>query len=200
MNDFVRRYSLVIVGAFILALALFLFRLAYLPIWTSTTIGLILLMALRHFLDIRYQIKAPLYLVGLLLLAIELDAIGNLLKLYEQRFRYMQYDEITHALVPALVMPVVIWVMQSALVRFGYHLPPGVVVLFALTLVFTLAGIYEVLELWDDKYMHPTPGWRIHGAYDTSNDLQWDLIGMGTGALVTYLIHRSHVKQRAASG
>ena len=52
--------------------------------------------------------------------------------------------------------------------------------------MFTIAGFYEVLELWDDKYMHPEPGMRIHGPYDTANDLQWNLLGMGIGALATY--------------
>jgi len=34
--------------------------------------------------------------------------------------------------------------------------------------------------------MHPEPGMRIHGPYDTANDLQWNLLGMGIGALATY--------------
>ena len=45
-----------------------------------------------------------------------------------------------------------------------------------------------VIELWDDKYMWPAPGMRIHGSYDTANDLQCDLIGMTVGGLMAYAI------------
>ena len=74
--------------------------------------------------------------------------------------------------------------------HFGYELPLGLIVFFALTTMFTLSGFYEVLELWDDKYMWPTPGMRIHGAYDTPNDLQCDLLGMIIGGLVAYAVLR----------
>jgi hypothetical protein len=61
-----------------------------------------------------------------------------------------------------------VWLLNAGLKRFNYHLPLALVTLFAITIVFTLSGFYEVLELWDDKYMHPDPGWRIHGSYDTA--------------------------------
>ena len=67
-------------------------------------------------------------------------------------------------------------------------------ILAVFTTVFTLAGFYEVIELWDDKYMHASPGWRIHGPYDTANDLQWDFIGMGVGAILSYFVLRRYEK------
>ncbi len=190
MGELMRRLDGVFVLGFFAAGTLFLLKLAYMPIWVSTTIGLLLLLGLRHFVRVRYGIRSPVYLLLLLLAAIEVDAIGNLLGLYNQRFMYVQYDEIAHCLVSALVMPVIVWLVHRALARFGYRLPLGLVVFFSFTTVFTLAGFYEVIELWDDKYMHADPGWRIHGAYDTANDLQWDLLGMGLGALGSFLAMR----------
>lgn len=191
MPDKAKRRDVVIVLALLLAGALFLLRLAYLPIWVSTPIGLVLLIGAWSFLYYRVGVRAPATLFLLLLAAIEVDAFGNLLGLYNQRFRYVQYDEFSHCLISALVLPVVIWLMRAGLARRGLRIPTGFIAFFAFTAVFTLAGLYEVIELWDDKYFHPEPGWRIHGSYDTANDLQWDILGMGTGALIGYLVLRS---------
>ncbi|MEP7273532.1 MAG: hypothetical protein ABI882_18695 [Acidobacteriota bacterium] len=190
MGDFVKRLQPLFVLGFVAAGALFLLRVAYLPIWLSTAVGLALLLSFRHFVRVQHGIIIPLYLLALLLAAIEVDAIGNLFGLYNQRYKYVQYDEIAHGLIPALVVPVIVWLVRQGLARFGYRLPLGLIVFFSFTTVFTLAGLYEVIELWDDKYMHPVPGWRIHGAYDTANDLQWDFLGMGLGAICSFLIMR----------
>jgi uncharacterized membrane protein YjdF len=108
--------------------------------------------------------------------------------MYDTKFDYLQYDGFTHMAVPALVAPVIVWLLRAGLDRFGYRLPLGLVTFFALTTMFTVAGFYEVIELWDDKYMWPAPGMRIHGAYDTGNDLQCDLIGITVGGLMAYAI------------
>jgi uncharacterized membrane protein YjdF len=88
-----------------------------------------------------------------------------------------------------------VWLLRAGLDRFGYRLPLGLVTFFAVMTMFTISGFYEVVELWDDKYMWPTPGMRIHGAYDTANDLQCDLIGMTVGGLMAYAILK---RQRTA--
>lgn len=190
MGELSKRLHGVIVFGFVGAGTLFLLKMAYLPIWASTTIGVALLLGLRHFLRLQYGIRCPTYLLLLLIAAIEVDAIGNLFGFYNHRFRYIQYDELAHCLVSALVLPVIVWLLHRGLARFGYHLPLGLVVFLSFTTVFTLAGFYEVIELWDDKYMHPAPGWRIHGSYDTANDLQWDFLGMGLGAIGSFLAMR----------
>ncbi len=191
MDKLVKRFELLFVFALFVTGTLFLLRIAYLPIWVSTPIGLGLLLALRSFVHLRYQIKIPFALLTLMLLAIEVDAIGNLFGWYNQRFRFVQYDELSHCLVSALLIPVVVWLVQTGLNRYGYRLPIGLICFLSFATVFTLAGFYEVIELWDDKYLHAEPGWRIHGSYDTANDLQWDLLGMGTGAIVSYVVLRS---------
>jgi uncharacterized membrane protein YjdF len=67
-------------------------------------------------------------------------------------------------------------------------LPLGLVTFFALTTMFTVSGLYEIIEMWDDKYMWPAPGMRIHGPYDSANDLLCDMIGMTVGGLMAYAI------------
>lgn len=188
MDNLAQRFQIPIALGFLLAGSLFLLRLAYLPIWISTPTALALLIALRFFIDRCYAIKTPLVLLIVMLLAVEVDAIGNLFGWYNQRFGVIQYDEVSHCLISGLVLPVVVWGLRAALSHFGYRLPIGAVAFFAFATMFTLAGFYEVIELWDDKYLHPVPGWRIHGAYDTANDLQWDLLGMGTGAIISYIV------------
>jgi uncharacterized membrane protein YjdF len=187
MKRFVKRFQVVILAAFFIAGSLFLFRLAYLPIWTSTPIALVLIVGFWYFILLRYGIKVPVILAALMLLAVEVDAIGNLFGWYNQRYSVIQYDELSHCFISALVLPVVVWGVKVGLDRFGYKLPIGLIAFFSFATVFTFAGFYEVIELWDDRYMHPTPGWRIHGAYDTANDLQWDILGMGAGAIMGYL-------------
>lgn len=197
MKGFVTRFQVPILAAFFIAGSLFLFRLAYLPIWTSTAIAMGLIVCFQYFILARYGIRIPIVLAALMLLAVEADAIGNLFGWYNQRYSLIQYDEFSHCLVSALVVPVIVWGMKVGLDRFGYRLPVGLIAFFSFATVFTLAGFYEVIELWDDKYMHPSPGWRIHGSYDTANDLQWDILGMGTGAIVAYIVLKRQQRRAA---
>lgn len=172
--------------------SLLLLRFAYLPIYLSSLYALIFLAAAWLYLWKRLGIKVPPLLVFLVYLTALLDGLGNYFQLYIRRFAYIQYDEFTHAASPALAAPVLVWLFNEGLKRFGYRLPLGLVTLFAVSAMFTIAGFYEIVELWDDKYMHPQPGMRIHGPYDTPNDLQWNLLGMVIGGLIAYWVIKRH--------
>ena len=187
MKQLLRRFEIPIIGAFFLAGSYFLFRLAYLPGYISLPVGVVLLVAFRFFVQTQYGVRVPVLLLTLLWLSIVLDWLGNIFKLYERKFAWVQYDEFTHTAVPLLVAPAMVWLLNAGIRRFNYRLPLLLLTLFAVTAMFTLSGFYEVLELWDDKYMHPNPGWRIHGSYDTANDLQCDLLGMFAGGLLAYV-------------
>lgn len=167
-----------------------LLKIAYLPLYRSTIYCLLFIGGAWYYLSRRWALRIPPVLAVLVYLTAFLDGIGNLLGLYRQKFLWIQYDEFTHSLSPALAAPVLIWLFNALLRRFGYTLPLGLVTFFAITTMFTIAGFYEIVELWDDKYMHPTPGMRIHGPYDTPNDLQWNLGGMVVGGVVGWLILR----------
>jgi uncharacterized membrane protein YjdF len=196
MNERIRRFEVPIAMALFLAGSVFLLKMAYLKIWYSTPICIAYLWAVRAFVRERFDVRIPLTLLVLVYLSVLLDGLGNLFPLYTSRWRYIQYDEFTHTLIPALTVPIVVWLLQTGLDYSGYRLPFGLVVFLSVTILFTIAGFYEVIELWDDKYLHPQSGMRIHGSYDTANDLQCDLLGMAGGGVVTYwVLKRQGAKQ-----
>lgn len=166
--------------------SVFLLRLAYLPVYQSTIAVMLLLAATSLWLWKRFALRIPTGVMLLLIIAVEVDGLGNIFNLYNRRFQYIQFDEFSHCLISLLVMPALIWTVATVLDKFGARMPFGLVCTFAFAVVFSLAAFYEVIELWDDKYMHPVAGMRIHGVYDTANDLQWDLIGMVMGTVLGY--------------
>ncbi|MGH9845673.1 MAG: hypothetical protein ACREEM_43750 [Blastocatellia bacterium] len=184
----VKRFEIPIIASLLIAGSIFLLRMAYLKIWFTTPICIAYLWAVYAFVKSRFGIRIPFVLLLLIYLSVALDGLGNLFDLFNTKFRYVQYDEFTHTVTPALTLPLVVWLLRTGLDHFGYRLPLGLVVFFATTTVFMLSGFYEVIELWDDKYLHPTM--RIHGPYDTANDLQCDLIGMILGGVLAYVVLR----------
>lgn len=185
---FSRPVEIIIIVLMLTLGTLFLLRLAYLPIQVSTPVGMIYVLAVTWFFRQQYGLRMPFILPVLAVLAVGVDGIGNYFGWYRQQFRWIQYDEIAHALIPFLTAPTIIWLLRAGLEKYGWRLPLSLTAFFAATTMFTISGFYEVVELWDDKYMHPQPGMRIHGPYDTPNDLQWDLIGIAAGAALTYVI------------
>src|SRR5262249_19480214 len=199
MNETVKRYEIPLVIGLLVWGTLFLLRLPHLYIWISTPISVAYLWAIYAFVKARYEVEIPIALLFLVWASVALDALGNLKfgdypGLYNTKFKYFQYDEFMHTAVPALIAPVMVWLLRAGLDHFGYRLPLGLVVFFAVTTMFTVSGFYEIIELWDDKYMWPQPGMRIHGPYDTPNDLQCDLVGMTIGGLTAYVILKRQVK------
>lgn len=198
LEQTVKRYEPLIIAGFFIAGAYFLFRMAYLPGYVSLPVGGVLLLAFRYYIQLRFGTPLPFGLLLLCWISIGLDWLGNIFGWYREGLAGLPYDQITHTLVPLLVVPCFVWLLAEALQRFGYRLPLGATTLFAVTTMFTVAGFYEVLELWDDKYMHPDPGWRIHGAYDTASDLQCDLLGMVIGGLLAYFWLKTAKPSRTA--
>lgn len=178
--------DVVIVGGLLLWGTIFLLKMAYLRIWYTTPICIAWLAAIYVYVKQRFDVKIPIALFALVYGSVALDGLGNLFGWYSTSYKYIQYDEFTHTAIPAMTAPVIVWLLVEGLKRFGYRLPLALVTFFAITTMFTISGFYEVVELWDDKYMHPQPGMRIHGPYDTPNDLQCDLLGMTVGGLIAY--------------
>lgn len=191
MDGIVKRFEPLIIAGLLVWGAAFLLRLPHLHVWVIMPVCVAYLWAIYAFVKERYKVKIPFALLFLVWASVALDSVGNLRfggsqSMYDTKFKYFQYDEFTHTAIPALVAPVIVWLLRAGLDRFGYRLPLGLVTFFALTTMFAVSGFYEIVELWDDKYMWPAPGMRIHGAYDTANDLQCDLIGMTVGGLMAY--------------
>jgi uncharacterized membrane protein YjdF len=193
MKGIVKRFEPVIIAGLLVWGAAFLLRLPHLQVWVIMPVSVAYLWAVHVFVKARYEVKIPVALLFLVWASVALDSVGNMrfggaLSMYDTKFTYFQYDELMHTVIPALVAPVIVWLLRAGLDRFGYRLPLGLVTFFAMTTMFTVSGFYEIVEFWDDKYMWPAPGMRIHGAYDTPNDLQCDLIGMTVGGLMAYAI------------
>lgn len=186
--------DVVIVAGLLLWGTIFLLKMAYLRIWYTTPICIAWLGAIYFYVKHRFAMKIPMVLLALVYGSVALDGLGNLFGWYSVKYKYVQYDEFTHTAIPAMTAPVMVWLLNEGLQRFGYRLPLGLVTFFAITTMFAISGFYEVIELWDDKYMHPQPGMRIHSPYDTPNDLQCDLLGMTAGGLIAYSTLRRRQK------
>jgi uncharacterized membrane protein YjdF len=186
--------DVLIVAGLLIWGTVFLLKMAYLRIWYTTPICVAWLGAIYVYVKQRFGLKIPIALMALVYASVALDGLGNLFGWYTTKYKYVQYDEFTHAAIPAMTAPIVIWLLNEGLKRYDYRLPLGMVTFFAVTTMFTISGFYEVIELWDDKYMWPQPGMRIHGPYDTPNDLQCDLLGMTIGGLIAYVMMKKRQK------
>ena len=171
----------------LLAGAAFLTKMCYLSLAFNTIFVLIFLALFYFYIRFRLNIQIPLTLLGLVFLALQVDALGNFFGMYGQKFGPMQYDEFSHMMVQVLVSPIIVWLTGRVLQQLGYRLPLKLTAFFAATIVFSLSAIYEIIELWDEVYFG---GHRIWGPYDTATDLQWDLCGLIVGTLFSCIMLR----------
>lgn len=170
-------------------------NLPYESFWLITTVSILLLSVIRMYLKWRYQVTVPGLILLFVFLSVEIDAVGNLLHLYQTMKEPLPYDVLAHFTIPLLSAPVIIWLLATGIERFQYRLPLGVIAFFSVTINFFLSGFYEVVELWDELFFHGQRIWTLH---DTSNDLQWGLLGGLVGALLTWLIWQRRSRQPRA--
>jgi uncharacterized membrane protein YjdF len=167
--------------------AAFLTKMCYLSLAFNTVFVIVFLGIVYFYVNARLNIRIPLTLLGLVFLALQVDALGNFFHMYGRQFGPMQYDEFAHMTVQVLVSPIIVWLVSSVLQRNGYRLPTKPTAFFAATIVFSISSIYEIIELWDEIYFG---GHRIWGPYDTATDLQWDLCGIIVGTLFSCIMLR----------
>jgi uncharacterized membrane protein YjdF len=171
----------------LLAGAVFLTKMCYLSLAFNTFFVIVFLALFYFYLRTRLKIHVPVLLLGLVFLALQVDALGNFFRMYGQRFGPIQYDEFAHMAVQVLVSPIIVWLVGRLLDQYGYRLPLKLNAFFAATIVFSLSAAYEIIELWDEIYFG---GKRIWGPYDTGTDLQWDLCGIIVGTLFSCIMLR----------
>ena len=153
----------------------------------NTVFGIVFLTLFYVYVRGRHKINLPPSLLVLVFAALQIDALGNLFGMYGQQVGPLQYDEFSHMFVQALVTPIIVWLVQHSLQKYGHHLPLSLTAFFAGTIVFSLSAFYEIIELWDELYFHPH---RIWGPLDTATDLQFDLCGIVAGTLLACLLLR----------
>src|SRR5215510_10077437 len=171
----------------LIAGAAFLTKMCYLSLAFNTIFVVAFLGIFHFYVNARLKLRIPFTLLGLVFLALQVDALGNFFRMYGRQFGPMQYDEFAHTTVQVLVSPIIVWLVSNVLQRNGYQLPTRLTAFFAATIVFSLAAIYEIIELWDEIYFG---GHRIWGPYDTATDLQWDLCGIIVGTLFSCIMLR----------
>jgi len=166
----------------------FLLMMCHLSFAFNTIFGIVFLTLFYVYIRGRHKIHLPASLLALVFAALQIDALGNLFGMYGQRVGPLQYDEFSHMFVQILVTPIIVWLVQHLLERWGYFLPLKLTALFAATMVFSLSAFYEIIELWDEMYFHPH---RIWGPLDTATDLQFDLCWIVVGKLLAYVLLRT---------
>lgn len=165
--------------------AAFLTKMCYLSLAFNTLFTIAFLAIFYFYIRARLDVRIPLVLLGLVFLALQVDALGNYFRMYGRQFGPMQYDEFAHMTVQVLVSPLIVWFAMRLL---QHRLPLWLAAFFAATTVFSLSAAYEIIELWDEIYFH---GKRIWGPYDTATDLQWDLCGIIVGTLFSCIMLRT---------
>jgi uncharacterized membrane protein YjdF len=168
----------------------FLLMMCHLSFAFNTVFGIVFLTLFYLYVRGRHKINLPPSLLVLVFAALQIDALGNLFGMYGQQIGPLQYDEFSHMFVQVLVTPIIVWLVQHSLQKYGHRLPLTLTALFSATIVFSLSAFYEIIELWDELYFHPH---RIWGPLDTATDLQFDLCGIVIGTLLACLLLR--VKQ-----
>ena len=197
MNRLIRNLEVPVVILLFLAGSTFLLKMCYLSLLQNTVIGGSLLLALYGYLYGRHRLKIPVVSLLLVLAAVEVDAFGNHFRMYGQQFGPIMYDEFAHMTVQALTAPIIIWLAGSVIVMSGYHLPLGLITFFSITMLFSITGFYEIIELWDELYFS---GQRIGTPHDAPNDLQWDLAGIIIGSASTYVVMKTYGAMKFAVG
>src|SRR5688572_33423397 len=149
----------------LIAGAAFLTKMCYLSLAFNTLFTVAFLGIFYWYVRARLDMRVPLVLLGLVFVALQVDALGNFFRMYGRKFGPMQYDEFSHMAVQVLVTPLIVWLVHQLLKR--YRLPFVLNAIFAGTIVFSLSAAYEIIELWDEIYFG---GQRIWGPYDTATD------------------------------
>ena len=159
--------------------------MCYLSLAFNTVFVIVFLALFYSYLRARLGVHVPPLLLGLVFVALQVDALGNFFRMYGQRFGPMQYDEFAHMMVQVLISPLIVWLVTRLLRR--YEMPLTLNAILGGSIVFSLSAAYEIIELWDEIYFH---GKRIWGPYDTATDLQWDLFGIILGTLFSCIMLR----------
>ena len=192
MTKLSQRFQWPILIAMFLAGSAFLLKMCYLSLAFNTVFGIVFLLAFYGFVRARFEVTLPPMLLGLVLVGLEVDAMGNYFSMYGSQFGPMQYDEFAHLSIQVLVTPVIVWLTSAALEKFGQRLSLGFTTFFAGAVIFSLSAFYEIIELWDELFFN---GHRIWSLHDTANDLQFDLCGIVLGALVAFALLKHHVRR-----
>src|SRR5262245_23993394 len=95
--------------------AAFLTKMCYLSLAFNTIFVIVFLSIFYLYVRRRLNIQIPVMLLGLVFVALQVDALGNFFHLYGHQFGPMQYDEFSHMTVQVLVSPIIVWLVGRIL-------------------------------------------------------------------------------------
>jgi hypothetical protein len=145
------------------------------PVNTVYTISLLLLF--YCFFRFRQGLRAPVFVVVCLAIAVAVDILGNKFGLYGHPFGPLRdYDEFAHFAGSGFAAIAAFWLIRAGTQRMGFKLSNGLLGFLATAVAFTYCGWYEILELWDEYFWSHFE--RIHWWDDTPNDLFYDFLGV----------------------
>src|SRR5688500_6819182 len=107
--NLVRKFEVPLVILSLFAGAAFLTKMCYLSLAFNTLFVIAFLAAFHSYVRVRLNIRIPFMLLGLVFMALQVDALGNFFRLYGTQFGPMQYDEFSHMAVQVLISPVIVW-------------------------------------------------------------------------------------------
>ncbi|PYS69150.1 MAG: hypothetical protein DMF69_17860 [Acidobacteria bacterium] len=188
-----RKFEVSLALLSLVAGVVFLLLMCHLSFAFNTVFGIVYLTLFYVYLRGRHRINIPVSLIVLVFVALQVDALGNLFGMYGTRFGPLQYDEFSHMMVQVMVSPVIVWLVQNVFKRLGHHLSIPLTAFIAACIVFSLSAFYEIIELWDEKYLHPG---RIWSPLDTATDLQFDLCGIVFGTLLACVLLKQPVPRQ----
>lgn len=194
MTELTRRFQWPILMLMLSIGALFLLKMCYLSLALNTSFGIAYLTVVYLFVRLRFGLVMPPLLLGLVLVGLEVDALGNYFRMYGHEFGPLHYDEFAHMTIQVLVTPLVVWLLRELLERTSQQLSLGYTTFFAAVSIFSLSAFYEIIELWDEVYFG---GQRIWSTRDTSTDLQFDLFGIIIGVVLAYALLRRQAARLA---
>ena len=197
MDQLIRRFEWPIMITMFLAGSAFLLKMCYLSLAFNTVFAIVFLLTLYGFVRARFSVSMPPQLLALVLAGVEVDALGNYLRMYGSQFGPLHYDEFAHLSIQVLITPLIVWLTGAALKKFEQKLSLGFTTFFAGVTIFALSAFYEIIELWDELYFN---GHRIWSTHDTANDLQFDLCGIVLGGLLAFALLKHSIARGDLSG
>jgi uncharacterized membrane protein YjdF len=166
-----------------------LVRLPYRPWYVNTVYTLLLLSLFYFFFRLRQGIVVPPIVVMFLAAAVGVDVLGNYLHLYGHPFGPLpDYDDFAHLTASGFSLVPTMWLLRTATRRMGFKVPANFLSFISVSVTFSFAAYYEILELWDEVFWGDFQ--RIWGPKDTANDLQFDLLGIVVFAILSSLIFK----------
>ena len=171
--------------------SLLLVQLPYRPWYVNTIYTVLLLVFLYSYFRFRQNIQLPTFVIFCLAAAVGTDVLGNFFQLYGDQpwIGPIYFDEFSHFVGSGFSLVPAYWLLRATTRKLGFKLPVDMTAFFAVTMTFSLCAYYEILELWDEKF-YTAPLSRLHSPTDSPNDLQWDLAGIVTAALITTLVFK----------